>query len=87
MRLMKKIVDFIYFAFFLPNINEDTQSGLWLLRIVFKEFHSNNMNKFFRRNGKLSQKVKPIIIERASYCMQFEIGTKSIKILRFNKNS
>ena len=31
--------------------------------------------------------MKPIIIERASYCVQFEIGTEIAKILKFNKIS
>ena len=31
--------------------------------------------------------LKPIIIERASYCIQFEIGTETVKILKFNKIS
>ena len=31
--------------------------------------------------------MKPIIIERASYCIQFEIGTETVKTLKFNKIS
>ena len=45
------------------------------------------MRRIFRRNGNLSQHLKPIIIERASYCIQFEIGTETVKILKFNKIS
>ena len=45
------------------------------------------MRKFFRRNGSLSQTLKPIIIERESYCIQFELGTETVKILKFNKIS
>ena len=46
-----------------------------------------DMRRIFRRNGNLSQTLTPIIIERASYCIQFEIGTKTDKILKFNKIS
>ena len=42
------------------------------------------MNKTFRGNENLSQKLKPIIIEGASYCIQIEIGTETVKILKFN---
>ena len=45
------------------------------------------MRIIFKRNGNLSQTLKPIIIERASYCIQFEIVTKTVKILKFNKIS
>ena len=45
------------------------------------------MRKNFRRNENLSQTLKSIIIERASYCVQFEIGTKTVRILNFNKIS
>ena len=45
------------------------------------------MRRIFRRNGNLSQTLKPIIIERASYCIQFEIGPKIVMILKFNKIS
>ena len=45
------------------------------------------MRKIFRRNGNLSQTLKPVIIERASYCIQFEIGTETVKLLKFNKIS
>ena len=45
------------------------------------------MRKIFRRNGNLSQTLKPIIIERASYCIQLEIGTETVKIRKFNKVS
>ena len=43
------------------------------------------MNKIFRRNENRSQKLKPITLERASYCIQFEIGTETAKILNFIK--
>ena len=45
------------------------------------------MKRFFRRNGNLSQTLKPIKIERVSYCIQFEIGTEIVKILKFKKIS
>ena len=45
------------------------------------------MIRIFKRNGNLSQTLKPIIIERASYCIQFEIGTETVKTLKFKKNS
>ena len=45
------------------------------------------MRKNFRRNGSLSQTLKPIIIERESYCIQFEFGTETVKILKCNKIS
>ena len=45
------------------------------------------MRKIFRRNGNLSQTLKPVIIERASYCIQFEIGTETVKLLKLNKIS
>ena len=45
------------------------------------------MSRIFKRNGNLSQILNPIIIERASYCIQFEIGAKTVKILKFNKIS
>ena len=45
------------------------------------------MRKNSRSNGSLSQTLKPIIIERASYCIEFEIGTETVKILKINKNS
>ena len=45
------------------------------------------MSIISKRNGKLSQTLKPIIIERASYCIQFEIGTEAVKILKFDKIS
>ena len=44
------------------------------------------MTKNFRRNWYLYRKLKPIIIERASYCIQFEIGTETVKILKFKKS-
>ena len=44
------------------------------------------MSRIFRTNGIVSQTLKPIIIERVSYCIQFEIGTETVKILKFNKN-
>ena len=57
------------------------------LKISSSSVHFTNMKRTFRRNGYLSQSLKPIIIERASYCIQFEIGTETVKILRFNKTS
>ena len=36
---------------------------------------------------KSNSKGKFIIIERVSYCIQFDIGTKTTKILKFIKNS
>ena len=45
------------------------------------------MNKVFRGNVNLSQKLKPIIIERASLCIQFEIGTKTVMFLKLKKIS
>ena len=47
----------------------------------------NSMKNFFTRNGNLFQKLKPIIIERASYCVQIEINTKTVKIIKFTKIS
>ena len=57
------------------------------LKIFYSSVHFTNMRRIFRRNGNLSQTLKPIIIERASYCIHFEIGTKTVKILRFIKIS
>ena len=45
------------------------------------------MRRTFQRKGNLSQTLKLIIIERASYCIQFEIGTEIVNILKFNKIS
>ena len=45
------------------------------------------MRRIFRRNGNISQTLEPIIIERASYCIQFEISTETVRILKFNKTS
>ena len=45
------------------------------------------MNKVFRGNINLSQKLKSIIIERASLCIQFEIGTKTVMFLKLKKIS
>ena len=45
------------------------------------------MSGILKRNGNLSQTSKPIIIERASYCIQFEVGTETVKTLKFNKTS
>ena len=55
------------------------------MKISYSSVHFTNMRKIFRRNGNLSQTLKPIIIERASYCTKFEIGTETVKILKFNK--
>ena len=57
------------------------------LKISHSSVHFTDKRRIFRRNGKLSQILKPIIIERASYCIQFEIGTETVKILKFNKIS
>ena len=57
------------------------------LKISHKSVHFTDMRRIFRRNGNLSQTLKPIIIERASYCIQFEIGTETVKILKFKKMS
>ena len=57
------------------------------LKISYSSVHFANMRRIFRRNGNLSQTLKPIMIERASYCIQFEIGTKTVKILKFKKNN
>ena len=57
------------------------------LKICYSSVHFTNMRKFFRRNGNLSQTLKSIIIERASYCIQFEIGTETVKILKIKKIS
>ena len=57
------------------------------LKISYSSVHFVNMRKIFRRNGNLSQTLKPIIIERAGYCIQLEIGTETVKILKFNKVS
>ena len=43
------------------------------------------MRRIFTRNGNLSQTLKPIIIEGASYCIQFEIGNETVKIFKFKK--
>ena len=45
------------------------------------------MGRILRRNRNLSQKLKPIIVERVSYCIQFELGTETVKILKFKKFS
>ena len=45
------------------------------------------MSRIFKRNGNLSQTLKPIIIDGVSYCIQFEIGTESVMILKLNKIS
>ena len=55
--------------------------------IQHSSVHFTDMRRIFRRNGNLSQTLKPIIIERASYCIQFEIGTETVKILKFIKMS
>ena len=47
------------------------------LEISYSSVQSINMSRFFKRNGSLSQTLKPIIIERASYCIQFKNGTKN----------
>ena len=57
------------------------------LKISHSSVHFTDMRKIFRRNGNLSQTLKPIIIERATYCIQFEIVTETVKFLKFNKMS
>ena len=53
----------------------------------YSSVHSTNMNKVFRENGNLFQKLKPILIHWASSCIQFEIGTEFVKILNFSEIS
>ena len=57
------------------------------MKILYSSVPSINLSKISRRNGHLCQKLKPIIIERASYSIQFEIGTKTVNSLKFNKFS
>ena len=57
------------------------------MKISYSSVHFTNMRRIFKRNGNLSQTLKPIIIERAIYCIQFEIGTEIVKMLKFNKIS
>ena len=57
----------------------------FFLKIFHSSVHFTDMRRIFRRNGNLS--LKPIIIERASYCIQFEIVTETVKILKFIKMS
>ena len=57
------------------------------MKILYSSVPSINLSKDFRRNGHLGQKLKPILIERASYIIQFEIGTKTVNSLKFNKFS
>ena len=57
------------------------------LKISYSSVHFTNMRRFLRKIGNLSHTLKPIIIERTSYCIQFKIGTKTVKILRFIKIS
>ena len=57
------------------------------MEIFYSSVHSINKSRIFERNRNLSQTLKPIIIERASYCIQFEIGSETVKILKFNKIS
>ena len=45
------------------------------------------MSRIFKRNGNLSQTLNRIIIERASYCIQFELGIETVQMLKFNKIS
>ena len=45
------------------------------------------MSRTFKRKGNLSQTLKPIIIEWASYCVQFEIGAETVKIFKLHKIS
>ena len=57
------------------------------LKISYSSVQFTNMRRIFRRNGNLSHTLKPIIIERTSYCIQFEIGIETVKVLRFIKIS
>ena len=57
------------------------------LKISHSSVHFTDTRRIFRRNGNLSQTLKPIIIERASYCIQFEIEIETVKILKFIKMS
>ena len=52
-------------------------------RLQISSFYEHE--KSFQKKRNISQILKPIILERASYCIQFEIGTKTVKILKFNK--
>ena len=49
---------------------------LFYLKISCISVHSINMSEIFKRNGNLSQKVKPIIMERVSYCSSFILVQK-----------
>ena len=55
------------------------------LKIFYSSIHSINLRRIFKRNGNLSRTLKPTITVRASYCIQFEMGTKTVKILKFNE--
>ena len=60
----------------------------FLLKISHCSVHFTDMRRIIRRNGNLSQTLKPIIIERASYCcIQFEIVTETVKFHKFIKMS
>ena len=50
-------------------------------------YRNNHLKNLLEKNENLCQKVKPFINERASYCIQFETGTKFILIFKFNKLS
>ena len=72
------------------NLAKSTAEKLYIsfhLKICYSSVHFTNMRKTFRRNGNISQTLKPIILERASYCIQFEIGTETVKVLKLNKIS
>ena len=45
------------------------------------------MSYIFKKNRDISQKLKPITIERMSYFIQFAIGTETVKILTIHKIS
>ena len=88
--------EFRYFLRFLEDVSK-TYSKMVIkngwkdrksfsLEIYHKSVQNTNMNKIFRRNCNLSQKLKPIIIEWTSYCIQFEIGDETVKILKFKKS-
>ena len=57
------------------------------MKISYSSVQSINISRIFKRNGTLSQTLNPIIIEQASYCIQFEVGTETVKILKFDKTS
>ena len=57
------------------------------LKISYSSVRFTYLRRIFRRNGNVSQTLKPIMIERSYYCIQFQIGTKTAKIVKFKKSS